>query len=489
MKHAQYLKEIDRVIQEGSYKDNWESLSRYQTPAWFTEARFGIFIHWGLFSVPSYDNEWYPRNMYMKDNKAYEHHIKTYGPHKEFGHKDFIPLFRAERFDPAHWAKLFSEAGAAYVCPVAEHHDGFQMYKSDLSHYNAFEMGPKRDVLGELKAAIEHEGMVFCSSSHRAEHWFFMGHGKEFDSDVKEPLVRGDFYWPAMPEPEFFAIDSQSPTDEYLEDWLVRTCEIIDNYRPRVLYFDWWIHHIAFKPYLKKLAAFYYNRAEQWGQQVVINYKHDAMMFGCGVVEIERGKLGAPTPYAWQSDTATARNSWCYTAQNEYKPVNEILCDLADIVSKNGNLLLNVGPKPDGTISEEETAILAEIGAWMRTNGEAIKGTRPWRRFGEGPTQVPEGMFSEGAVPEFTPGDMRFTVKGSHLYAIVLRCPDDGRVTITSLAEKKEHDRPVFHGVIKDVTVLGAGQAPAWHRDENGLTVTGMDIKSTNPVVIKILLD
>ena len=189
-----YLKKIDEVIAKGPFTDSWESLSHYKVPEWYQDAKFGIFIHWGVYSVPQFDSEWYSRNMYIQGSKAYEHHIATYGKQSEFGYKDFIPMFRAENFDPDKWAELFEKAGAKYVVPVAEHHDGFQMYKSEISHWNAYAMGPKRDVLGELTESCKKRGMENGASSHRVEHWFFMGHGKEFDSDVKEPMERGDFY-------------------------------------------------------------------------------------------------------------------------------------------------------------------------------------------------------------------------------------------------------------------------------------------------------
>ena len=187
-----YLKNIDAVIEGGPYGADWASLSRYRVPEWFRRRKFGIFIHWGVYSVPAFGNEWYPRNMYIQGSPEYEHHLKTYGAHRKFGYKDFIPLFRAERFDPEAWADLFARAGAKYVVPVAEHHDGFQMYRSALSRFNAWEMGPRRDVLGELALACQARGMTVGCSSHRAEHWFFMGHGRAFDSDVREPLRRGD---------------------------------------------------------------------------------------------------------------------------------------------------------------------------------------------------------------------------------------------------------------------------------------------------------
>ena len=281
---ARILGEVDRLIEAGPYEAAWASLARAPEPPWFRERRLGIFVHWGVYSVPAFSNEWYPREMYMPGTRAYEHHRQVYGPQDAFGYKDFIPLFQAERFDARAWARLFREAGAGYLCPVAEHHDGFQMYESELSEWNAVEMGPRRDVLGELKAAAEAEGLLFCASSHRAEHWFFLGHGKEMVSDVREPLEPGDFYWPAMPEGALDDLFSQPyPDEEFLDDWLARTAEIILNYRPRLLYFDWWIQHAAFKPYLRKLLAFYYNLGARDGVPVRVCYKHDALPFGVGV--------------------------------------------------------------------------------------------------------------------------------------------------------------------------------------------------------------
>ena len=177
MDRKKYLAEIENVIQKGRFKDSWDSLFNFTPPGWFSNAKFGIFIHWGVYSVPAFKNEWYSRNMYIQGSEEFKHHIATYGEHKKFGYKDFIPMFKAEKFNADEWAELFKTAGARYVVPVAEHHDGFQMYKSELSRFNAYEMGPKRDVLGELKTAFEKQGLILGASSHRVEHWFFMGHG------------------------------------------------------------------------------------------------------------------------------------------------------------------------------------------------------------------------------------------------------------------------------------------------------------------------
>ena len=283
----QELARIRSVVDSGPYSADWDSLTKWQAPDWYRDAKFGIFTHWGLYTVPEYDNEWYSRNMYIQGTPAFRHHREVYGPQKDFGYKDFIPLFRGERFDPEEWLSLFSAAGARYYVPVAEHHDGFQMYRSALSPYNAAEMGPRRDVLGELHRAALRAGIVPCASSHRAEHWWFMSHGREFESDIREPLRRGDFYWPAMPERGHMDIHSEpAPSAEYLDDWLLRTVELVDRYHPRLLYFDWWIQHDAFQEHLKTFAAYYYNTAAREGYAPVIACKHDAFVCGAALPDV-----------------------------------------------------------------------------------------------------------------------------------------------------------------------------------------------------------
>lgn len=485
----EYLEKINSVIENGKYKDTWESLSQYRVPEWYKDSKFGIFIHWGLYSVPAYGSEWYSRNMYIKDSWEYKHHIETYGAHKDFGYKDFIPMFKAEKFSADEWCDLFKQAGAQYIVPVAEHHDGFQMYKSEVSKWNAYDMGPHKDIVGELSESACRHGIVNGASSHRVEHWFFMGHGREFESDITDDEKYGDFYYPAMPEPNHQDLFSKpTPTKEFLDDWLVRCCEIVDRFQPKIVYFDWWIQHSAVKPYLKKFAAYYYNRAEEWGGGV-INYKHDAFMFGCAVVDIERGQFADAKPFIWQTDTAVAKNSWCYTENNDYKSPREIICDLVDIVSKNGRLLLNIGPKADGTIPDEDRHILLEIGKWLSVNGEAIYGSAVWRYAAEGPTKVEEGQFADGNDKNYTSRDIRFTVNNGCLYATVLSYPENGEVCIESLREADASRLPLFHGIIKDVDVLGFSEKPEFKRDKKGLHIKTNTVKSEYPVVFKIKVD
>lgn len=488
MNKSEYLHQIERVIQNGRYKADWSSLSHHKVPEWFVNGKFGIFIHWGVYSVPAFDNEWYPRSMYDQNSRAYEHHRKTYGDQKRFGYKDFIPMFKAERFCAEEWIKLFAQAGAKYVVPVAEHHDGFAMYDTAFNHWNAASMGPCRNVVGELKEACQKNGLVFCASTHRAEHYFFMNNGRSFDSDINDPAY-AELYGPAVDCPQLMSDEvhrttadsfSIGPSEEWMEDWLVRTCELIDLYQPQIVYFDWWIHNQAFKPYLKKLAAYYYNRAEEWGKEVTINYKHEAFPHTVATFDVERGALTGISPLPWQTDTAIGRRSWGYTTDNEFKGARQIICDLIDIVSKNGNLLLNVGPKPDGTITDEEKQVLLGIGSWLAKNGEGIYGTTFWKQFGEGAVNAAEGQFQDNDEKAFTSHDFRFTYKNGFLYAFQMRPDADGAV-IKSLARKNRHDY-----LIESVQMLGSSMPVNFERNENGLVIHYPMPEDDLPVCFKI---
>ncbi len=468
-----YLQQIDDVIRRGPYQPNWQSLAEHPVPRWYRRAKLGIFVHWGIYSVPGFGNEWYSRNMYDPQQPEYRHHVKTYGDHERFGYKDFIPMFRGEAFSAQEWLRLFQKAGARYIMPVAEHHDGFAMYDTAFNRWNSVQMGPKRDVMGELKQAAQEQGLNFCASTHRAEHYFFMNMGRTIPSDVQDEQY-ADFYGPAVYH-EAWGHEkmgqttetpaTMGPSQEWLTDWMVRTCEFIDKYRPGVLYFDWWIQNLAFKPYLQKIAAYYYNRAAAWGREVSINYKHEAFPPGVATFDVERGALADISPVPWQTCTAIGKQSWGYRADNSYKSSRQIICDLVDIVSKNGMLLLNVGPKADGTITAEETQVLLDLGAWMDVNGEGIYDTVPWKRFGEGNVNVKSGYFQDGDEKAYTAQDFRFTYKGGCLYAFQMR-PDGNSVCITSLAERGMNDFG-----IENVALLGYSGELDYERTKEGLII------------------
>jgi alpha-L-fucosidase len=446
----QAISQIENIIKSGPFAADSQSLQGYRVPRWYQDAKFGIFIHWGVYAVPGFGSEWYPRNMYQQGSPEFNQHVEVWGPQHKFGYKDFIQRFTAEHFNPQEWAELFRQAGAKYVLPVAEHHDGFSMYDSQFSRWTATKMGPKRDVIGQLAQSVRDVGMVFGLSNHRAENWWFFNGGRKFDSDVRDDQYR-DLYGPAAPQ-------ELQPDEPFLNEWLCRNCELVDKYRPQIVWFDVWIEQPAFAPYLRRFAAYYYNRMAEWGLAAAINYKFRAYPEGAGVFDIERGQLKGVAPMLWQNDTAVSKNSWGYIKGQDYKSSTSIIHDLIDIVSKNGCLLLNIGPRPDGTIPLPEQQILRDIGQWLSVNGEAIYGTRPWRIFGSGPTEVPEGEFTDTKRKSFTPQDIRFTTSGDTIYVIALGWPEDRRLTTAALSTNSVLlDRP-----IKTVELLGSTDSVKW---------------------------
>ena len=489
MNQKERLEQVEQVIAAGPYKDTWESLSDFQVPEWYRNAKFGIFIHWGVFTVPEFGSEWYPRNMYSRETPQYRYHLEHYGDLKEHGYRTLIPLFRAEKFDPEEWMDLIAKAGARYVMPVAEHHDGFALYDSDLTDWTSVKMGPHRDIMGELKTVAAKRGITFCMSNHRAEHcWFFNYADAETDVAMEE---NRDFYGVQQECNHDMSHDIYSlpPTKEHCEEWLARQCEMVEKYRPSIVYFDWWIHNLGFKPYLKKFAAYYYNRAAEWGMKVAINYKYNAFVDKTAVYDIERGGLQGLRPDFWQTDTSTARNSWGYTRDNKYKSSAEILEDLVDIVSKNGTLLLNIGPRADGSICEQERAILSDIGDWMKINGEGIYDTGYWKVFGEGPTNPEEGAFGESARKVYTDQDIRFTYKKGVLYVFVMKAPADGRITVRSLKlTDPAGGNGSFH--IKGMRVLGSDVKVSFTRDyEKAEICLEHPVETRGPVCIRTELE
>lgn len=482
--------QLERVRQgdaAGPFEPNWDSLGAYRVPEWFRDAKFGIFIHWGVYSVPAFGNEWYPRNMYIEGNPAFKHHVETYGPQSKFGYKDFIPMFHAEHFNADEWVDLFARSGARYIVPVGEHCDGFAMYNSGVSDWNAVKMGPKRDVIGELASATHKRGLHFGVSSHRAEHWWWYYGGTKFDSDVRAGKAPG-LYGPAkslalpgdddIKEPDPNHLERWLPPDRaFLDDWLARSSEIVDKYRPDFLYFDWWIGQPAFQPYLKRLAAYYYNQAAQRHQPVVLTYKQHDFPENAAVLDIERAKLDAIRLLPWQTDTSVSIHSWGYVRNDEYRDAKSLISELVDVVSKNGNLLLNVGPKSDGTIPEEARTILLQMGAWLKVNGEAIYGSRPWLLYGEGPTKVTSNAMNSDRQ-EFTPEDIRFTTRNGALYVIALGWPASGELRVHTLFR----DTPYLKGPVCSVTLLGSKGKLSFTQDEYGLHIKLPAERPSEPV-------
>ena len=475
---AKVLAETDRVANEGPYRPDWATIAgKYQQPQWYKDAKFGIFIHWGVYSVPAYGNEWYPRNMYQTSDGAHnDFHTRFANGDESRGYKDLIPLFKAEKFDARAWAALFKASGAQYIIPVAEHHDGFAMYDSALSDWTVAKMGPRRDTLGELAGAVRAEGLHFGLSYHRAEHDWFLDGGRTFRSDVNDPKY-ASLYGPAHQrvygteegsDSDFMQQDFTYVSPEYARDWLARASELVQKYHPEVIYFDWWAGQPGYRREMTEFASFYYNYAAAEKFPAVIDIKIDDLPHKAGARDFERGAQDKIQPYHWQTDTSISNGSWGYVEHDTYKTPEEIVRQLVDIVSKNGNLLLNIGPRSDGTIPDEARTRLEEIGAWLKVNGEAIYSTTPWLTYGEGPTQIKAGTFTDTATKPYTPDDFRFTAKDGNVYAIGMACPTDGKATIHSLGWAHEaKDFPIV-----SIELLGSSEKVQWKQGADALTVT-----------------
>ena len=473
---ARLLAVEEKQENDGPYRADWATFNSYSQPQWYKDAKFGIFIHWGVYAVPAAENEWYPRNMYRPGEGAYrdfqDHFAGTDPAAKDAkGYKDLIPLFRAERFDAKEWAALFKQAGAQYVVPVAEHHDGFSMYNSGLSDWTVVKMGPRRDTLAELADAIRAAGLHFGLSSHRAEHDFFFDGGRAIRSDVNDPRY-ASLYGPAH---EWISSPTQQMQDdwtyvspEFARDWLARATELVEKYHPEVVYFDWWAGQPSYRPSVTKFAAFYYNYAAAHGLAGVIDIKDNALAWKAGARDFERGQQDRILADHWQTDTSISNASWGYIEHDTFKSPEFLVHQLVDIVSKNGNLLLNFGPRADGSIPAEVQSTLRAMGAWLKINGEAIYATTPWVTFGEGPTQIKAGAFHDTDTKPYTEEDFRFTAKGKTVYVLGMACPKEGKATIHSLGWAHEGSSLP----IASVELLGSTEKIVWTQGADALQVT-----------------
>ncbi len=452
-----------------TYDATWQSLRRVQTPQWLQEGKFGIYTHWGIYAVHAYgeNTTWYSFAMYLdEEGEARQHFEKKFGElTPEFGYKDLIPMFTAEKFDAEEWAELFAKSGARFAGPVAEHHDGFAMWDSKYSDWNAAKMGPKRDVVGELEQAIKDKDMKFVTAFHHAANWFFFPVSDE-NYDTGNPEFAGLYGQPHEPE----AMRNQ----EFLDEWYGKIIEVIDNYGPDFIWFDFALDAIP-EGYVKDFLAYYYNWAEENGKEVVVTYKGHDQVPGSGIRDLELGQEPNLTFHEWITDNSVDdRGAWGYAEDLTFKTPDRLIDNLVDRVSKNGYLLLNVGPKPDGSIPEGAKEVLLEMGKWLEVNGDAIYGTSPWMIAGEGPTNLgsdPTDIgFNESDIV-YTSKDIRFTVKGDDLYATFLDWPGDVAVIQTLKANglgQADEVLPEWAQTTAVKSLSGTTWDDLWYENEDG---------------------
>jgi alpha-L-fucosidase len=460
-------------IAPGPFQPTAQSLQTYQVPQWFRDAKFGIWAHWGPQAVAR-RGDWYARWMYVPGHPDYAHHQEHYGHPSEFGYKDIIPLWKAEKHDPHALMDLYVAAGAKYFVSMGVHHDNFDLWNSRHHRWNAAAMGPQRDIVGTWRDAARRRGLRFGVSEHlgASHNWFYPSHlydqfppkiGVNYDgADARN----ADLYHPAHHEPYKGHADTWYTTNPtYHQVWFDRIRDLIDSYEPDLLYSD---GGIPFGEVGRSLVAHFYNSstARHGRNEAVYNCKAagnsgEFYEKAC-VSDVERGVMSGINALPWQTDTSNG--DWFYREGDTYKSASEVIHMLADIVSKNGNLLLNVVLYPDGSLPPESKTLLSELAPWMRINAESIHATRPWSVHGEGPTQTVSGSFKEHTV--YTPQDIRFTTRGNTLYAITLGEPS-GRVAISSLGRSAgQHSRG-----IRGVRLLGVSHPLKFKQEDAALVI------------------
>lgn len=446
----------------GPFRADWDAIARnYRPPAWFHEAKFGIFLHWGLYAVPAHHNEWYEKHMYGADLAW---HTQAFGAPERFGYKDFIPLFTQEKFIADEWATLFRRAGARLVMPSAQHHDNFALWDSDVTPFNAKKMGPKRDLIGELAGAVRKAGLKFGVSNHGVENFTFINPPADLDARLK--AAKADLYDPAWAS--FYNVADRSPAamTRFLSDWTLRNFELIDKYQPDLMWFDNGANLRVLDPLKLRVAAYYYNRARAWGKEVSISTKYvafapsndDTRQIG-SIVDFEKIGVRSPAgirPAPWMVDDVIG-STWGYTDGMTVSGGAAIVRRLVDTVSKDGFYLLNLSPKADGTIPAEQQRTLLEVGAWLDVNGEAIYGSHAWTRHAD--------------------NEWRFTVTNGALYAI--GPAGAGTARIASLTPQS--------GKVARVELLGGAGALTFSQDAGGLKVQLGPVAAQGfPVTLKI---
>ncbi len=480
----------------GKFKPTWESLAKNNIePEWFKDAKLGIYFHWGIYSVPAYESEWYPAWMYYTNLEkghwaagVHDYHLKTYGA--EFNYHDFIPMFKAEHFNAAEWADLFQKAGAKFAGLVVEHHDGFAMWDSEINIWNAADMGPEKDIAGELLTELKKRDMKTITTFHHARNL------QRYADDSTLWANSGEIGWNSH-----YAYDPDAVTstkdeklkylygnisvDEFNEYWLGQVNEVVDKYSPDMIWFDSWLHMIPVE-YLQKMVAHHYNTAISRGQEPIVFHKQEDLPDSVALVDIEQGGKTDISEKYWLTDITISDGSWCYTNGLKYKKADLIIRNMIDVWSKKGVVLLNVSPMANGLIPQEQQDVLITIGEWITKHEEAVYNTRVHSIFGYGIADIEEGHFGgQSATIKYTKDDVRFTKSKDEniLYVYLLGLPDpDEEIELEHVFETNQGQD------IKRVSVVGSGAKLNWSITGNKLTVAmpGKDLMDEIATILKV---
>ncbi|CDF79849.1 alpha-L-fucosidase (GH29) [Formosa agariphila KMM 3901] len=473
------VKQAEKI---NKYEESWESIAHVNAaPDWFQDAKFGIYAHWGPVSAAfegtnpdTFYAGWHGMKMYEdgvkvpnkngKPTSNYTHHLEKYGDPAIFGYKHIIEEFKPTAFNAKEWADLFAKSGAKFAGPVAMHHDNFAMWDSKATRWNSMNYGGI-DPSAELKKEIEGKGLKFIGSFHHAFTWKYFAPAHQYGGVDPEDY---DLY--TNPH----SLESDTPDAQFYKDWWAKLKEYIDVYQPDVIWFDWWLENMTEESRLKFLA-YYYNKGLEWNKEVVVSYKESTFTETVAIKDYERGRPNQPKTSTWLTDTSPG--AWFYRPGAEFKTPNELVDILVDIVSKNGLMLLNVPPNPDGSIPQVMKDLLTEMGAWLNVNGDAIYGTRPWTIFGEGPTRLPEGGHKvEKFKIEYKNTDIRFTKKSDKEFYIIVMDTPEKEIVVKSLSTSIG----VLNSKIESITLLGSDEQLSWVRNESGLVIQAPKRLPTN---------
>lgn len=479
--------------QSKKFDSSWKSLEQYRCPDWFRDAKFGIWTCWNAYTVPA-AGDWYARNMYIEGSRQYKYHLEHYGHPSKVGYKDIIEMWKGENFHPDSLVALFKEAGAKYIVAMAMHHDNFDLWNSKYHEWNSVNHGPHKDIIGMWEKAVRKSGLRWGVTSHleRSWNWFAVNKGADKEGpyagvpyDGNDPNFEGLYFKKYKGYNDNDAHYAINPPPEVITDYFLREKDLLDQHKPDLFYFD---GGIPFGETGRKLVAYYYNsnmRNHHGKLEAVMNIKNygekqpyhgDQIRDGIGVEDVERGQLSGISGLPWQTDDSIG--DWFWTKGDHYNSPQYVIDELIDIVSKNGNLLLNVPPREDGTLDAEAITLLKEIGKWLKVNGEGIYGTRPYTFFGEGPTQAEGGNFKRMA--DLTSEDFRFTTKGDTIFAFVCGVPQNN-VKIKAFSSTHFHQ-------IASVQMLGVPEKLKFEQNKNVLEIDLPDkLPSNYAVCFKIV--